>query len=804
MTTAKMNLEMAITRGLVVSTLMASVALTGNAFAQASMPGKPVVEEIVVTSRKREERLQEIPLTVAAFNAGALARQGITGLKDIAQQTPGFVFQEFASSFNPAPTLRGLTQFNVSSSVANVSSFVDGIYIPRNYSVDIGLADLNRVEVVKGPQSALYGQNAFAGAINYVMERPTNDLHALATVTGGNAGRLDYKVALSGPLIKDKLAVRGFYSRSEFDGTWKNNYPVTTGKAMTVGGHKNESYGGSVRITPTSWLTADVDFFKTDRHEDLKPAYNVSSGDSQNLFNCGTKLTPAAFGPPLICGTLSIDPATYQSKTSPRLAGILQPQQPGFNNRTEFTRVALRADLTNELRADYLFGRVRAVATEITASANNPVTPVIGLNLPALLAGQFVFGPYFSAQKEGGLNTLTSHDGRLSWDHGPFKAMVGYYYAENTDIYAFRITSVLGGQQVTGNASSAFDFTGYPFALLGSTTTVKSNAEYGRLSYSFLDDKATLAAEVRHNVEDKSNQDAVSAEPLNRQLQSKSFDTTTPRITLDYKVTDRNLVYASAAQGSKSGGFNGFVVGSAVSRTVLVPAEQAFAPEENWTYEVGTKNSFMDGRLIVNADFFYVKWSNLQIQGLPSNAPVPSTNVPVITLNLGNATSYGFESDGTFAITEKLKANYAFSIIEPTYDAGTTSPRFRNVCDNIVCPKNSDVSGKTLPRTSKQQFAAGLTWSDYIASNYNYTLHADVTYQSKQQAEEMNLAQIPARTLVNLSAGVQKDWWELTVWGKNVLNKKYVADSFFIVSGVGYSPSFGEKATYGITATARY
>jgi iron complex outermembrane receptor protein len=761
------------------------------------MAAKAGVEEIVVTARKKEERLQDIPLNVSAFTGAALERQGILGLKDIAAQTPGFVFQEFASSFNPSPTLRGLTQFNVSSAVANVSSFLDGIYLPRNYSVDLGVADVNRVEVVKGPQSALYGQNAFAGAINYVMEKPSDAYHAVASLTGGSAGRFDYKVAGGGPLIADKVAVRAFYARSQYDGTWTNNIPTSAGGAATLGGHDNESYGASARITPVSWLSADFSYFHSSRHEDIKPAFNVTSTDTQNIFNCGIKNSIGR--PSLICGPLSYNPATYQSSTSPRPAGIIQPAQPGFNGRTEFYRAALHADVTSELSADYLFGHVRAIATEITTPTDNAVTPPIGLNFNALAVGKAVFGPYYQTQKEGGINQLNSHEGRLNWDHGPLKATAGFYYSENIDKYRFNIGSALAGSPAIGNAINAFDFTNFAFALTGADITTKSTAEFGRLSYAFLDDKAEAAVELRHNVEDKSSIDAISGV-----TQAKSFDTTTPRVTLDYKLAPKNLVYVSAAQGVKSGGFNGLAVGSGASRVVLLTGEQAFDPEENWTYEVGSKNTFMGGRLTVNADFFYVSWKNFQIQALPTNAPTPSTTVPVITRNIGNVTSYGFESDGSFAITEKLMANYALAIIEPTFDQGVSSPRFRNVCDNIACPTNTNISGKTLPRTSKQQFAAGLTWSDTVFAGYNYSLHGDVTYQSKQQAEEMNLAQIPARTLVNLSASLSKDFWEVTVWGKNVLNKKYVADSFFIVSGVGYSPSMGETATVGVTATARY
>ena len=181
---------------------MGAGALAGQAgFAQSeSASAGPALEEIVVTARKREESLQEVPVAITAFSSEQLTKRGIVEREDLALSTPGLAFEDYSSSFSAAPVMRGLTQINVSSEVQNVATFVDGVYIQRNYAVDISLADVSRVEVVKGPQSALYGQNAFAGAINYVLNRPGEEFSGDAEVTAGSDGRLDYKPAVGGPL----------------------------------------------------------------------------------------------------------------------------------------------------------------------------------------------------------------------------------------------------------------------------------------------------------------------------------------------------------------------------------------------------------------------------------------------------------------------------------------------------------------------------------------------------------------------------------------------------------------------------
>ncbi len=230
-----------------------AASVAGEAMAQATL------EEIVVTARKREESVQDIPVVVTAFTADELARRGVSELEDIAAATPGLSFEDFSSSFSAAPVMRGLTQVNVSSEVQNVATFVDGIYIQRNYAVDISLADFQRIEVVKGPQSALYGQNAFAGAINYVLNKPGEQFDGYGEVTAGTDGRLDYKAAFGGPLIEGKLGLRGYYGHSEFDGTWKNEFPGLSAKDARLGWTDNETYSLVAVATPTDWLRLEGD-----------------------------------------------------------------------------------------------------------------------------------------------------------------------------------------------------------------------------------------------------------------------------------------------------------------------------------------------------------------------------------------------------------------------------------------------------------------------------------------------------------------------------------------------------------------
>ena len=313
--------------------LLGLIAATSGEVAAQSLQ----LEEIVVTARRREESIQDIPVAVTAFSAEELTRRGVTELEDVAMYTPGFVFEDFASSFSAAPVLRGLTQVNVSSEVQNVATFVDGVYIQRNYAVDISGADVQRIEIVKGPQSALYGQNAFAGAINYVLNRPDDELNALAEVTGGSDGRLDYRVAAGGPLIDDKLGLRGAYSKAEFDGTWRNSLPGLDGDSARTGQSESETYSLKAVFTPTEWLEVDATYLRVDRSVGIRPGYNINTGDVQNTGNCGP-LNATTRNPIFICGELPVSPDRFYTSRSTRAPGldVLYLPTAGFRNETEF------------------------------------------------------------------------------------------------------------------------------------------------------------------------------------------------------------------------------------------------------------------------------------------------------------------------------------------------------------------------------------------------------------------------------------------------------------------------------------
>ena len=228
------------------------------------------LDEVVVTARRAEERLKDVPLAVTALTSSQLENKSISGLAAVSQYTPGLKFADFVTAFNNTITLRGLQQVSVQNPIGNVAVFLDGVYIQRNYMVNAALGDYERIEVVKGPQSALYGQNAFAGAVNYVTKKPTNEFTANILATVGNGGKREVQGGIGGPIIKDKLMGRFYAGGSEFDGVWDNNFPGVTGRNRHIGGHSRRAASAALRFTPTENLTFDASYTWNRQYSEIR------------------------------------------------------------------------------------------------------------------------------------------------------------------------------------------------------------------------------------------------------------------------------------------------------------------------------------------------------------------------------------------------------------------------------------------------------------------------------------------------------------------------------------------------------
>ena len=765
--------------------LVANIALISNGYAQSSNDDQGAdqgVEEILVTARKVEESLQDIPLSISAFTQQDINDRSIEELEDIALLTPGLTFEDFSNGAFGTPVIRGASQFDITALEQNVSTFIDGVYIPRQYAVDLGTVNLERLEVVKGPQSALYGANAFLGAINYVTRKA--DLETFYADVGaefGTDGRQDFSGEVSIPLIVDRLAIKLNGTISEFDGDFDNDHPAAdsfqgNGTDGDFSGWDNDSYGVSIVAQPVDALRIEAGYSRYESEVESRAQYRLSafSGD----LNCGD----LAFGvfSRVFCGEL---PDSARAVGSPEEVDFAVDPRSYTETETDIFRGFVSYDINENFSVSYQYSNIQ---TDIFSAGNADRDAIAG-TVPfggTEPANFFTVLPFGDFEHE-------SHEVRFEFvaDNG-FYATLGYFGFETDDLDEGNAGFAA---PIFTDSLAEINPSDIPVATRNNNfTTNETNAIFGRVSVPFLANTVIVSLEGRYTDEEKTASDPTGDFVFDD-------DYFTPRITLDWRPNDDFLLFASYAEGVKSGGINPAVVRDA--NFALVPLseeERFFAPDQNDTYEIGLRSQFLDGRMVFNATFFLIDWDDLQV-GASADGATQFTSL--ITSNLGSAESRGVEIEWNYRVGG-FKFNAGLAAIDATFDSGTISQRSvrAGLCDDIVCAIDGSVGGNDLPRSSDFQWNLGAQYDGNFGNGFGYFLRADLVGQSDQFVSELNTATIPERTLLNLRAGINGDAWSVEVWAKNATDERYVSNAFYIPSPffVDYVPTLGNQRRVGV------
>ena len=864
--------------------LLASVSApamlwSGAALAQDARSADAAAEDgnaIVVTARRFEERLQDVPITVSAISAEDIARQNLDDLGDIAEKTVGFAFETFTGPL-AQPVIRGQTNLRVTSPVQNVATNLNGIYIQRGYFVDQGLLDLERVEIIKGPQSALYGRNAFAGAISLIARGANvdRDLSGRVSATIGSDKRYEAKGGIHVPIIPGTLAIFAAGGYSEFDGTWENPHPLANSVGVATrgnsGGYRKEAYQLGAQLKIGGSITIDGMYFHTYRKLEQNPAITLSTSGLTAPFNT-LNASPTGVGAArqnrLWVGELL--PTVTLAPGETRLPGIvLDPRAFGLRGPSDIYIGKVTFDPGGPISLQYVFGRTTAKIGARGSSPRDPLFPVVAFGTN--------FGLIFDSSGTESKFTSDSHEGRADFDFGSITGFLGVNFSKTKDDESNASETAPVNSLVSPNPLSLFPLG--PGLPIPTTVTFRRNTYLRRTedvfsAFGFLNWKATdalsITLEGRFTEEKQRATDLLAPDigglgtgflAVNAPTGTRQASFFTPRGSITYKFSDDNNIYASAARGYKSGGINGVAasyirnstVGGVVVSDIITPGQpfpaaragatavafvqtspgsaglnalQAnYAAETNWTYEIGSKNRFMDGKLTLNFAAYYTNWKNLQtnaVRLLPDGtAPTAFfAIVPSLIGNVGGVTVYGAEVEGNFKITPQLRLDFGASYNHARYNDGVYSQRFgaSGNCDGIVCSTTTipafsfpvlSIGGNQLERTPEFDALLGLTYDTEFSNGWKLFARADVTYQTKQFADEANLAFIPSRTLVNASIGLSIEGIEMQAWVKNLFDRKYVSNALFLIGtgGAGsasYVPILGEQRTMGLTASYKF
>ena len=709
------------------------------------------LEEIVVTARKKEENLQDIPITVTAFSNETLREYQINSAADVARYTPGFSFINSFGRDSDRPVIRGMSNI---LGAPNASFFIDGIYVPGTIA-STELQMLERVEVIKGPQAALYGRATFSGAVNYVTRRPGNEREGELSVSVAEHSQVDANAYVSGAFVEDSFYYYLGASFYEYGGEYRNELD-----GEKLGGEESMTLTGKLIWAPTENFEATLRMTYQEDDDDHIALW-LQGSDYNNCLhpsNDPSSFRPASRG--YYCGVVNTnDTVNYRTDFLP---------DPGINR--EIMRTALTLDW------DFMDGHS---LTSVTGFQNEETgrqidvshagyDPLIALNALSFLdlAGQF-----WRVQEEEEesvsqeIRISSPQDQRLRWTLG------AYYYRSTFDrTVDDRINPLTTFPSQWDPANSAQQNNAATF-----TSVTKNTAVFGALEFDFTD-SLTGTIEARYARETLSREEftyfpAPFFAPSGGGKAEATFDSVTPRMTLTWLTNDDLTVFASMAKGNKPGGFNSFNA-----------PDVTYDEETAWNYELGFKSTWMDGSLIWNTSVFYINWTDQQ---LTLNTQLADGSLTSYIENVGKTEVYGVETDLSMMITDRWSLDFNYAYIDSEIKAFINSDQalfFGCIPSSppevyLACVQEyGSVAGNKSPRSSPHQASLRTMYTIPASDGREWFIGGDVTFEASRFAQVHNLAETGDATRVGLQGGLRTENWDFTLWVKNLFDDDTAQD----------------------------
>lgn len=722
------------------TTSLLALATATGAMAQAP------ADELVVTAQKREQSVQDVPLSITAFSGQQVRELGLSRPMDLANQIPGVTMKSPNGDNSPIFTIRGigLTDFTVSNNAAT-SVYVDQIIKPYYPMINFSLFDLERVEVLKGPQGTLYGRNNTGGAIKFVTRKPTSEADAFMRLDYSKFDTFEFEGAVGGQIVEGLNARLSAFTRQRSKGYQYNVYTgEENGEIDRLAGRFALEWVAADNFDALLTLhggrnRSDVPQFK------LAPPFDAVAG-SPTVCAAAAQGVRARDGSCVdILGHYDPDPDIDHTQSGNaqgsgieedawgaslemnwRLPGVLVTSVTGYDEHSRFE--AQDFDGTPYVVVDNSFNQdIDAFSQELRAASDN----ASGMH--------WIVGLFYSSDKLNNFQRLQSGD----------------------------LFGVSGGEVHVAWEMSA-----------------KSYAAFGQVEYPFTDQWEVVGG-LRYTYEERTFEGGTSSFPtafLPTVYVENDTDVSdlSGKVGINFKPTDNALIYFSASKGFKSGGFNGAF---ATNPIVYTP----YGPEELFAYELGAKTSFLDNRIRVNAAAFYYDWKDFQAT-ITSIDPV--TNLPVQLLtNAGDARVIGFEGDVQVRISDYVTAGFSGAYSDGEIVSGQL--------DGARLANNPKFNGNGIIRAEAPVEALG--GALFAQGDFSYRTEYDTRIRT---ATTRPLVIQDGFWLVNARAGFRTDDQRLEVafWVKNITDERFLVE-VFDQGTVNSLDLYSEPRTYGVSLT---
>jgi iron complex outermembrane receptor protein len=701
---------------------------------------KGELQEIVVTAQKREQNLQDVPAAVVAFTPAALRNSGIDDAIGLQERTPGLL----VSTNGPygQPYVRGVGSDIINPGTdAPVAIFQDGAYQPRPNAAITEFYDVDRVEVLKGPQGTLYGRNATGGAINIMTHDPEPFDSADGDAIFGNYGRVTARGALNAP-VNDTVSVRVAAMYTEHEG-----YDTNLLNGDKLDNQNLWGLRGKVKFAPSDAFSLVFTAEHTREHD--------SRDDISKIVDSPGLPLPVRDLAPLLGYTAPTIPADPRSVYN-------NSQDAGEVNETRFN-----AQATWQLA----HVQIKSI-TGYTDVANTGTLDLDGTEID------------FSYDREQDSSRSIFESVQVSsTDHGPFQWISGLEYLHESAAQNFDARVPLFGPPSDIPFGPTSPIAGFIWA-----SDIKTNAASAYVDGTYdLTSQLSFNAGVRYSWEQKradfletiidpfgvlSGTPGTFYTPAHPEATFKAW---TPKFRLEYRPANDLLLYAAATRGFKSGGFN------------LMNTGEEFQPEKIWSYEGGVKSTWLDHRLRANADAFYYNYKDLQVNQF--------SGLTNLVTNAANSRITGFELETVAQPVEAVQADFSVAYLDAIYKDYFTH--------SAVDPTGPllDLSGNRMPKAPRLTATVGAQYAMSMPVGH-LTFRGESRYQSLVYFDQFDTPQLTQGGFFLFNARAtytpQSERWSVAIFGLNLADKLYRQSMVRVDNVFGTAAFFGAPRTFGV------
>ena len=700
------------------------------------------LEEVIVTANKREESIIKVNTSITSLSSKKLEDTRTWGLSGLTALVPNYNYQELGVSFQQIQSIRGIQVFSENPAVSTYIDDVNNIDILAN---GFAFTDIERIEILRGPQGTLYGRNAMGGVVNIITKKPTNQTNGFAETSFGNLGLQRYSTGIKTPIIKDKLyfGLNGLYQTQ--DGFLKNNISGTSAtdtnlNGKSVGGEKN-LYGNMF----LKWLVNNR-FHLTLNLKGQQDKSN-NSGFMVSQFS-----DTYAFANPDVINL---------SRIQSHERNILNTSLVAKYNADKFTITSISALQTISFGFKDL---------DFPGIYHSYYDGKIGELLP----------PQKVWSQELRINSLS--DNKFQYTAG---------------VYAF---TQKGYEPTTNTAYELSDAEAAAFGLPSGTYLINRNrsnnsglAGFGEMSYQ-LTNKLKATVGLRYDYEKREATfngfgDAMLFNGVVTEINPNitadgNYSAISPKFSVNYSVNELSNIYATYTRGFRAGGIN--------ASSLPVGVRQTFDPEYSNNYEIGYKSYLLNKKLSIGASAFLIQWKDLQFYNLVAPFTYARENV-------GNAQSAGIEIEVSALPVKGLQLDGSFGF-NPTEYKGFDLKR---VNFGTGVESTTAIGGNKLSNAPTHTLFLGAQYEYSINQKLKAIVRGEIRNLGKQYTDIQNQIEQPSYTLLNSRIGLTYGKYSLFIWGQNLTNERYLAygnpDSSF-----GRQSRMAQPRTFGLTLSAKF